>query len=91
VRDTNRIAMNAVSNCWICEGWSEVQFDFSPKEPVDELTEPVKLHLCCDGYEGGLLQLDAEKTEAANEKATKGHKDGPPKQVFATARMLPPG
>ena len=81
--------MQAQSNCWICEGWSEHVFDFIPTGPVDELTEPVKLHLSCDGYEGELLDLDKEKTEAANEQA--GQKDSAPKQVFSTTRRLPPG
>ena len=69
VRDPRRIALRAASNCWICEGWSEFQFDFTPKEPVDELTEPVRLHLSCDGYEGELLDVDKKEAGAANKKA----------------------
>jgi len=30
VTNKHLIALQAASNCWICEGWSEFQFDFTP-------------------------------------------------------------
>ena len=39
------------TNCWICEGFREVQFEFIPEEPiVDPNNHLVKLHLDCDDY-----------------------------------------
>ena len=39
------------NNCWICEGFREVQFEFIPEEPiVDPNSHLVKLHLNFDNY-----------------------------------------
>ena len=38
-------------NCWICEGFREVEFEFIPEEPIsDPINHLVKLHLDFDGY-----------------------------------------
>jgi hypothetical protein len=46
----------AVSNCWICEGWSEQEFVFVPKEKFDDSIIPVKLHLQAEDYVGELIE-----------------------------------
>ena len=39
------------NNCWICEGFREVEFEFVPEEPIDDPNNHlVKLHLDFDGY-----------------------------------------
>ena len=39
------------NNCWICEGFREVEFEFIPEEPIsDPNNHLVKLHLDFDGY-----------------------------------------
>ena len=39
------------SNCWICEGFREVQFEFIPEEPIlDPNNHLVKIHLDFDDY-----------------------------------------
>ena len=39
------------NNCWICEGFREIQFEFIPEEPiVDPNNHLVKLHLNFDNY-----------------------------------------
>ena len=39
------------SNCWICEGFREVQFEYIPEEPIlDPGNHLVKLHLDFDDY-----------------------------------------
>ena len=30
VRNTKMLELKVGSNCWICEGWSEVRFEFKP-------------------------------------------------------------
>jgi hypothetical protein len=47
--------LQAVSNCWICEGWSEVKFAITPKENVDVADCPVTLHLSCDEFRPELI------------------------------------
>jgi hypothetical protein len=69
--------MQAVSNCWICEGWSEVEFRYVPPHKVDTDLTPVKLHLQCDDFKGELLQC----------YPVAGSND----QMYVTKRMLPPG
>ena len=59
--------MQANSHCWICEGWSEFQFDFIPEEWIDLKTVPVKLHLSCDNYVGEIMDIDKEKTAKVND------------------------
>ena len=39
------------SNCWICEGFREIQFEYIPEEPIpDPGNHLVKLHLDFDDY-----------------------------------------
>lgn len=69
--------LKAVSNCWICEGWSLVDFKFKPPHNVDEATVPVNLHLSHDDYRPELLANEAPISSL--------------EQLFSTKRMLPPG
>ena len=47
------------SNCWICEGWTQIKFRFDPKEAripgVDEFT-PVYIHLEADEFKADLME-----------------------------------
>ena len=39
------------NNCWICEGYREIQFEYVPEEPIpDPSNHLVKLHLDFDDY-----------------------------------------
>ena len=39
------------NNCWICEGWREIEFEYIPEEPMEDLQNHlVKIHLSCDNY-----------------------------------------
>ena len=39
------------NNCWICEGYREIEFEYIPEEPIgDPNSHLVKLHLDFDGY-----------------------------------------
>ena len=39
------------NNCWICEGFREIKFEYIPSEPIDDPTNHlVKLHLNFDDY-----------------------------------------
>ena len=51
------------NNCWICEGWREVEFVFVPKEPIDEpVNHLVKIHLNFDNYKPfGMLCIGGTK------------------------------
>ena len=63
IKSLNRIRMHATSHCWICEGWTEYQFDFYPEDWVDIITVPVKLHLSCDEYKGEILDINEAKVK----------------------------
>ena len=71
------LSLHACSNCWICEGWTEVRFEWdpilSPVQPHDPKTIPVYLHLSTDGYAPELILPEEGST------------------IYATVRMVPPG
>lgn len=53
VRDQSKLKLKTASNCWICEGWSEFQFEFRPNRFIDMMEgDTVKIHLSVDNYEG---------------------------------------
>lgn len=81
VKNQNKIRIQANNHCWICEGWSEFEFEFQPEEWVDIVIVPVKLHLSCDNYVGEILDIDATKTLAANKKHEEEMKKNPPPLV----------
>lgn len=65
-KNLERISLKATSNCWICEGWTQMQFTFETPEWVNTEIVPIKLHLSCDNYVGEYLGEDEKLTEASN-------------------------
>lgn len=45
-----KIKKHSQINCWLCEGWIEIKFDFK-----GEAAEPVCIHLECDDYQPDLM------------------------------------
>lgn len=69
--------LNACSNWWICEGWTEVKFEWTPgiSSPTPHNPdEPIYLHLSCDDYKEDLMLPDPEKSG-----------------TYSSLRMVPPG
>lgn len=53
IKDQSKLKLNSTSNCWICEGWSEFQFEFIPDEFIDTSKGmSVKIHISIDNYQG---------------------------------------
>jgi len=73
-RSSQSIKLKSNSNCWICEGWSEFQFEFEAPYWVDVAYTPVKLHISCDDFKGELLELDQQASRAYSE-AIHGHRN----------------
>jgi hypothetical protein len=79
----SKVELKATSNCWICEGWSQVLFKWNPYNHIGEDgksiadlmddTTVVYIHLSSDDYEADLM----EKDETTGE--------------FTLLRMVPPG
>jgi hypothetical protein len=64
IRDQYKLKLKTASNCWICEGWSEFQFEFRPNRFIDMMEgDTVKIHLSIDNYEGQLLDYEDEEVE----------------------------
>ena len=78
VVDSRKIELRSVSNCWICEGWSQHLFIYRPGVSDDRIVlDPhsvIKLHLDIDHFEGDKML------------PTEGDPD-----VRQLWRMLPPG
>lgn len=77
IKNRNMIKLHACSNCWICEGWTEVKFEWTPGISSDRPVNPeegVYLHLECDGWEPDLMLPDPDKPG-----------------TFTSIRMVPPG
>jgi NLR family CARD domain-containing protein 3 len=75
--NSQAIQLQASSNWWIWEGWTEVKFEFDPSLEFDEEHDPyvpIYLHLSCDGFEEDLLLPDEEK-----------------EGIYSSTRMVPPG
>ena len=60
IKNKDYIRLQTCSNCWICEGWTEYQFEFKPPEWVDYEVVPVKLHLSIDNYQGQIIEINEE-------------------------------
>lgn len=77
-KDPERLQLQVNSNCWICEGWTQVKFRFEPG--VSDGTKDhdpfkaIKLHLEFEQYVGDLMLPDEQDPKA-----------------YVTYRMLPPG
>ena len=71
-----RVLLQTTSNCWICEGWTQVLFRFTPRvsssDIVDQYT-PVCLHLEIDGFAPDIMLKEAGSEQ------------------YSLLRMVPPG
>lgn len=48
IKSKQKIKLSACSNCWICEGWTEVKFEFTPgisSEIPHNPEEPIYVHV----------------------------------------------
>ena len=59
------VDVQVTSNCWICEGWTQVQFKFNPSDLAQSTLEEMGeindstfcyLHLSIDEYKGDLME-----------------------------------
>ena len=77
IKSKQKIKLKACSNCWICEGWTEVKFEFTPgissSEPYDP-EQPIYLHASTDDYAEDLMLPDPDKSG-----------------TYSSLRMVPPG
>ena len=69
------ISLKAYSNCWICEGWTQMKFIFIsgvtiPRKIKDD--ENIFLHLSFDNYESDYMEQEGSDT-------------------YFSLRMVPPG
>lgn len=79
------IELNVASKCWVCEGWTRMDFRISKAEVEAAILQDefnwtkgkvyVNLHMSYDGYRAHLLE--------------EGFDNGA--SVFKTFRMVPPG
>ena len=60
IRDYQQGITKANGNCWICEGWTEHTFKYSPAKPIDITKTMVMLHPSCDDFEGIQMDIDEE-------------------------------
>lgn len=78
IKDPNRIQLQSCSNCWVCEGWTNVKFIFEPGVSDDTVDfDPytgIKLHLEIDRYVGDLMLPESDGDN-----------------IYVVNRMLPPG
>ena len=62
IKDHHSIQLQHNSNCWICEGWTQVKFRFEPgvsdDNPDHDPFKPIKLHLEIDQFQGDLMLPD---------------------------------
>jgi NLR family CARD domain-containing protein 3 len=74
-KNQNMMKMKAFSNCWICEGWSQMKFVYTPgvtsSRPITEY-DNLYVHLGFENYEPDLLLPESDGT-------------------FYSLRMVPPG
>lgn len=64
IKDRDRLGLQVGSNCWICEGWTQVTFKFEPgvsdDNPKHDPFKAIKLHLEFDQYIGDLMLPEDE-------------------------------
>eukprot|EP00347_Sterkiella_histriomuscorum_P005610 403355936 len=67
INNKQLLKLKACSNCWICEGWTEVKFEFKPgvsdDNPVHDKFQPIYLHLECDNFQSDLMLPDPDDPE----------------------------
>ena len=71
-----KMQLNAFSNWWICEGWSEIRFEWRLNEATqsNQSRNRVKLHLSWDNFTPDKMRRDKYD-----------------KTLFSVTRMVPPG
>lgn len=78
IQNTRLLDLKASSNCWICEGWSEVLFKYKPgvsdNDAEHDMYVPIWVHLESDQYQPDLMLPDPMDPE-----------------VYISRRMVPPG
>jgi hypothetical protein len=79
IDDLHMKELEIYSKCWICEGWTEHTFTFTPGTSEISVTKhdpfkPIKLHIDFDEYEGDLMVPKPSNP-----------------CVYELTRMLPPG
>jgi len=78
VKNSKALELRSCSNCWVCEGWTEHRFSYTPgrsdDNPDHDIYKPIKLHLDIDHFEGDLM------TASDNNES-----------IYEVYRMLPPG
>lgn len=78
VTDTNVFELRAYSNCWVCEGWVQHRFTFTPgvsdSHPDHDKYVPINLHLEVDNFKGDLMLPNKRDP-----------------RTYECIRMLPPG
>ena len=79
VKDSRKLELSSMTNCWICEGWSEHRFTYKPGVSDDTTGEhdpfvPINLHLDIDHFEADLMVPEENDP-----------------QMYYVYRMLPPG
>jgi hypothetical protein len=78
-----KVDLKATSNCWICEGWSQVLFRLSPEEV--ELENGKKLSEEIDEQSMVYIHLSSDNNEADIMEKDESSGD------FIILRMVPPG
>lgn len=63
IKNKLMLDLKANSNCWICEGWTKVKFEWNLGISSNHHIDPEKgvyVHLSSDDYKGDLLLLDPD-------------------------------
>lgn len=58
IQSKQKIDLKATSNCWVCEGWTQIKFTFNPfayEELINQKFKFICLHLDFDGYKPDLM------------------------------------
>ncbi len=60
LQNHKRAKLNSVQNCWVCEGWSEMKFEWRIGMSGDGEEEPVYIHFDFDEYMPWLLHKEED-------------------------------
>ena len=73
--NTDLSRQKGIENCWVCEGWNEVTFEWKKGESGDSADDPLNLHLELDNWKPDLME----------------NLPPPKQNTYQLTRMLPPG
>ena len=62
LRDGQMAKIRSYQNCWVCEGWTEMKFEWKMGISSGLVKEPVYIHFDFDTYKPWLLEKDDEGT-----------------------------